>query len=59
MGWDDKQRPANQRRVSKMINHSYQIFDAIAKCEGMDVGAAFRIRDQTVTDYIHLTAGDA
>lgn len=51
MGWDAKQR---QRDVSKMINASYQVFDAISKCEAMDVGAAFRIRDQTVTDYIHL-----
>lgn len=58
MGWDAKQRPDDQRHVSKLINHSYQVFDAIAKCESLDVGAAFRIRDQTVTDYMHLAAGD-
>lgn len=41
-----------------MINHSYQVFDAIARCEEMEIGAAFKIREQTVTDYIHLAAGD-
>lgn len=39
-----------------MINSSYQVFDAIAKCEEMEIGAAFRIQDQTVSDYIHLAA---
>lgn len=54
MGWDVTRR----RDVSRMIQHSYQVFDAIARCETMDVGAAFRIPDQTVSDYIVLACQD-
>lgn len=42
-----------------MINASYQLFDAISKCESLEVGAAFRIRDQTVSDYIALAHGQS
>lgn len=52
MGWD-----AQNVRVSKMINSAYQVFDAIVRSQGMDVGAALRIEDQTVTDYIRRADG--
>lgn len=54
MGWD----ASRQAQVSRMINSAYQVFDAIVRCEGMEIGAAFRIRDQTVTDYIRLADAD-
>lgn len=48
MGWDAQRT----RGVSRMINNAYQVFDAIVKCQSMDVGGAFRIADRTVSDYI-------